>query len=274
MAEDIYSKVLGQTKAYAEHKKRVTDQLAKKTAERARATAAQAVSQVVAEAPKAPVKAAEEPIELAAHMRGRGRTLTPKPIHELGMEVERRAVSDMAAHVQGRGRTLTPQTVHERGITLQERAAVKRESMKVAGEQVTRATKSVSKVIKALPLGKFAKAASLTVRPGGVAGKVAAATVKAIPLVGRTVKPMTSFVGKRVLGPAAIVSDVATTGYAGHRGIQAYKEYSALRTRAEKLKVPMKRRGFGGIAIEAITKPNADMDPEVKVWNPKTKKWD
>jgi len=153
-------------------------------------------------------------------------------------------------------------------------------------------TKKSASSIRGTPRGVIAsvtptEAAAKTARisgtlrraAGGVrmlgAGYWGTRAVRAIPVLGSVVAKGAA---RRFLGPAATIMDIATTAQAGYEGVKAAKSLSELdiaaERAAEKYGVRTKRRGKLSLLREALTSPIADMDPGVKVYNPKTHKWD
>ena len=194
-------------------------------------------------------KAATKPAEVgeAAHIPGRGRAVQTAGRHEIGMKLEQVAKARKAA-----GRA--PKVVE---------AA---EAAKMTGKVRTVATKA-AQFAGRIPKTPVRLAARPLVR-------AAEAVAKKIPFVSRAAAPMTGFIAKRVMGPVGLASDVAATADVAYTGYKALEERASLAERAKKLKVPIKRRAIGSVLLEALTKENADMDPGIKVYNPKTKRWD
>lgn len=265
---------MAKSDAQKAHEIRVKEKLAQKVSERARAQTAEAISKAVSKTPKVPVKAAEEAVGAAAHVPGRGKPVTPPAIHEMGMKAERmvsQKETTEAAIKQGKGRTLHTPERHKIGMRLEELAKTKRISKPIvapkASEAITR------KVAKTAAMG--AKTAAIKMlRPSSTLAKPIEAAVRKVPLVGKLIAGPWGKVGRKVLGPVGSAIDVSLIGAAGYQAYRTAKEHGALRAKAEKAGVTMKRKGLGRVMLEAFSKEHAEMDPGVKVWNPKTKKWD
>lgn len=251
------------------HKKRVAEALAKKVAERARATTAQAVGQAVEAAkPAATVQAAEAaltPKDFGPRFDPEFKVKPPKTGPKYGR---------MARHVPTKAERLFKASIRPEIKETRKavQAAFKPKPVTVAVVAAEKVTEKVGRLAKAyraaLPVGG---PAALAARP---ITRVAEKIVSKVPFVRGVAKPFTGFIAKKIVGPAGMAADIATTGYAGYRGYKAYKEHAGLAARAEKLKVPMKRRSFAGMAAEAVLGgEGAEMDPKIQVYDPKRKRW-
>ena len=188
------------------------------------------------------------------------------------------------------------EAMHRRGIRVEAAAG---EAQRVRGQPVhtparhqigveieKRLVKPVAPVTRAAPVttehaAKLTAKVSGTLRraAGGVkmlgAGYWATKAARAVPGLGSVIARGAA---RKVAGPIGTALDVATTAQALYEGAKAAKSLYELektaKHAAERYGVRTRRKGTLALLREALTVPLVEMDPDIRVYSPKTGRWE